>query len=478
MSLFRRGTDDDAPIEAKEEQQESTGLTRRQVLELSFAATGLGISVAGTRQVDPLDYGLWGIFPVGPYRRKKTILETVVPHQIWTLEQKFGILNVQVPLRMTVLYLASTNELLLYNPIACTNEALDLVQDQILSTFSTNGNPPTIRYIVVGSCALEHKVYASVWAQKFPQTTVYLQPGQYSFPTNLPLPFLGFPIGRTETIPATPEEAPAAWQTELKWATLGPILSRDGAFGETVVLHQATQTLLVTDTCVQITNEVPATYDYDPAPLLYHARDTVTDVVSDTPETRLKGWKRIVLFGLYFTPSAISIKDTAEALQERRPDINSDFAGVYPWDWVGNEDASWQALTGTGANQGKPLVAPILQILLLNRSPVEVLDFADQVAQWDIRRIIPSHFQNNLALTGKEYRAAFDFLTVQGVPSGYPKPLASDLQFLLEAEQGLLESGAIASRPPAIGGSASRQEIIQQTTYRCRNGVCAPKADA
>ena len=474
----RKEVDDDDD----DEETSNTGLSRRQVLELSVATTGLGISVLGTRQVDPLDYGLWGIFPVGPYRRKKTIFETIVPHQVWTLEQKFGILNVQVPLRMTVLKLSSVavdgggdskDELLVYNPIAVTNEMLQLLQDNILS------KEPNceIKYIVVGSCALEHKVYAGVLAQKFKQATVYLQPGQYSFPVNLPTaPILGFPFGRTQTIPQSKAEAPVSWQQALEWDILGPIISRDGAFGETVILHKATQTLLVTDTCVQITEQVPTIYDYDTAPLLFHARDTVTDIVQDTPETRVKGWKRIVLFGLYFTPSAISIKDVSTALEERRPDINSDFAGVYPWDWVGDEDASWKGLTGDGNN--RPLVAPILQTLLLNRSPVEVLDFADRVSQWPITRIIPSHFQNNLALTGKEYKAAFQFLTIQGVPPGYPNPLQADLQTLLDAEESLIVSGAIAPRPPAVGGSATRAEIIQQTQYKCRGGVCAPKASA
>jgi len=66
---------------------------------------------------------------------------------------------------------------------------------------------------------------------------------------------------------------------------------------------------LVTDTVVEVTDEVPEIYNDDPKPLLYHARDTVTDVVQDTPETRKKGWRRVVLFGLFFTPGAIVIKD-------------------------------------------------------------------------------------------------------------------------------------------------------------------------
>ncbi len=75
------------------------------------------------------------------------------------------------------------------------------------------------------------------------------------------------------------------------------------------------------------------------------------------------------------------------AFEERRPDIDSDFAGIYPWDWVGDDIASFRAI------QGGLLVAPILQKLILNRVPIETLDFADKVAKWDIERIIPAHLK-------------------------------------------------------------------------------------
>ena len=445
--------------------EDGSRVSRRRALELGFAAAGLTISFFGTRETKPTDYGLWGILPVGTYKTKKTVSETIVPDQIWTFDQKFGILDVQVPLRMTVLKLQDGG-LFVYNPIAATPECVQMVRD-----LESQYGP--VKHIVVGSVALEHKVYAGVFAQKFKTAQVWLQPGQYSFPVNLPDTFLGFPGSHTKPVPKSIEIAPSDWQKELDVATLGPIISRDGAFGETVILHKPTKTLLVTDTAVQVTDEVPPIYDYDPAPLLYHARDTVTDVVEDTPEVRRRGWRRVVMFGLFFTPSAITIKDFKTALDERRPDINGDFAGVYPWDWVGDEEASWKGLTGNG----KPLVAPILQVLLLNRSPVEVLDFADQVGSWDFNRIIPAHLKNNLRFNGQDYRAQFGFLEEKGVPPGFPKPLDAHLQLLKDAEVNLIESGAITRAPPKVGGSASRADIISQTVYRCRAGVCAPRAE-
>ena len=92
------------------------GLTRRQAAELAVAGIGLGVSFLGTREVEPTDYGLWGILPVGTYKSKKTIRKEIVPNKIWTFETKFGILNVQVPLRMTVVKL-SDGGLFIYNPV-------------------------------------------------------------------------------------------------------------------------------------------------------------------------------------------------------------------------------------------------------------------------------------------------------------------------------------------------------------------------
>lgn len=457
---------------------ESESLNRRQVIELAIGSTGIGISILGTREIDPTDYGLWGILPIGTYKQKKTILETIIPNQIWTLEQKFGILNVQVPLRMTIIKLNSGG-LLVYNPIAATPECIDYIRQIEYETKSY------VKYIVVGSVALEHKVYGGVFAQKFPKATVYLTPGQYSYPIALSEPLLGYPIGRTKMIPFDTTNMnddpnsiiPNEWKNELLFETLGPIISRDGAFSETVFYHIPSKTLLVTDTAVQVSDVVPAIYNTDTKPLLYHARTTVTDIIIDTPETRKIGWKRLLLFALYFTPSSIMIKDLDIAIKERRPDINSDFLGIYPWDWSNgiDEQQSWNSIKGSLKN--KPFVAPILQVLLLNRNPVEVYDFAKKVGTWDFNRIIPAHLQNNIRCNGNDYMNSFLFITEQGVPNGYPKPLQRDLQLLLDSEINLIDSGAIIKSPPKLGGKYTRQEILNQTTYQCRQNICTPKAN-
>lgn len=129
-------------------------------------------------------------------------------------------------------------------------------------------------------------------------------------------------------------------------------------------------------------------------------------------------------------------------------------------DWVRDERPSFDAL------KGGLLVAPILQTLILNRTPIQVLDFADTVSKWEIERIIPAHFINDLKYNGEDYRKAFSFLEDKGVPAGLPKPLEADLQFLRESEVGLIESGSIVVCPPLPGGKFTRDEILAKTILR------------
>ena len=79
--------------------------------------------------------------------------------------------------------------------------------------------------------------------------------------------------------------------------------------------------------------------------------------------------------------------------QERRPDVNPDFAGIYPWDWV-RDDKAFRALSGD--SQDALLVAPIIQTFILNRNPVETLDWVDSVCRWDFKRVVPAHLKNDI----------------------------------------------------------------------------------
>ena len=85
-TIQNAGTLDDVPSEPR--------LDRRAAL---VGGGLLAVSAACSGEPKPYDYGLWGVLPVGPYKAKRSApIETIVPGQVWTIDQKFGILNVQV----------------------------------------------------------------------------------------------------------------------------------------------------------------------------------------------------------------------------------------------------------------------------------------------------------------------------------------------------------------------------------------------
>jgi len=435
-----------------------------------FGGLSLAVSAGASAEKKPYDYGLWGVLPVGPYKAKKSgPLETLVPGQVWTIDQKFGILNVQVPVRMTIIKLKGGG-LWILNPIAATRELLGMVRE-----LEKEHGP--VKHVVLGTLAIEHKTYAGVFAQKFPQATVWLQPGQYDFPVNLPPEWTGFPLGRTKYLPSTSAETP--WSDDFDQATLGPFISRDGAYGETAFFHKPTKTLLVTDAVQQVSTEVPKIFLVDEAskkPLLYHSRDGILDKIDPNDMSQLeRGWRRIQLFGLYFMPAALDIHSVPQSFKERRPDVNPDFGGIYPWDWVGDDKAAFKALRGDGKDA--LLVAPILQTLILNRNPVETLDWVDRVCQWNFARVVPAHLQNNIPAGPKAFRRAFTFLEEKGEPAGQPKPRLDDLKTLLDAEVSLTEMGAIAPNPGKVT-KTNREAVLAKTTYRCRGGFCSQRSQA
>lgn len=366
----------------------------------------------------PLGNIAFSLLPLSPEAtgRRKTILTEVVKDKIWTLDQVQGIINVNVPVRCTIIKLK--DGLFINNPVAPTIECIEYIR-QI-----ENEQKCLVKYITLASLALEHKGTCGAFSSKFPKATVYLQPGQYSFPVQLPSA-LFFPIGKTlKTIPENFKDAP--WGDEIEHQVL-PTLKPPGVggFAETAFFHKETNTLLVTDTIVRVDDEPPAIINEDPRSLLYHARDNMLEVVTDTKENRRKGWRRMVLFGLTFQPSGINVTDTFEAikmLDKVTPEMKllGDKAipydgGLYPWEWIEDDKPNFKSL------QGGLLVAPILQKLILNRNPEIVLEWADKVSKWPIKRIIPCHFSNNLKASSADFRKAFEFLEE---PEKIPFPLS------------------------------------------------------
>jgi hypothetical protein len=366
----------------------------------------------------------FSLLPLSPGRRRKTILEEIVPGQIWTLDQVQGIVNVNVPVRSVIVKLRKGG-LLVYNPVAPTREVIDMVNN-------LEKEYGKVKHIVLATLALEHKALAGPFTQYFYNADIWLQPGQWAFPINLPLAFLGFPLNnRVKEIPANSIDAP--WYEDFDHQVLGPLRFKSvGGFGETAMFHRDTNTLIITDTVVKVADSPAKILEDDPRALLYHSRDSITDKVEDTDDARRRGWRRMVLFGLVFFPSGISVNGVIEAftsLAKLNPNykvlgkgaipINS---GLYPWSWAIDEKKSFEAL------QKGLLVAPILRKLILDREPQRVLQWADQISRWNIKRIIPSHLENNIKANGKEFREAFSFLEYK--KDSKARPLPEDLNFL------------------------------------------------
>lgn len=374
----------------------------------------------------------WFLVPLYPYRDRRTLRREIVKDTIWTFDQVQGILYVMVPIRMTVVKLAAGG-LLVYAPVAPTPKCLQLMQELV----NTHGE---VKYIILpSSSGLEHKVFVGPFARCFPTAQVFVAPGQWSFPFNLPLSWLGFPRDRTQVLPDYACNTP--FGNEFDYKILGPLDLGAGKFTEVAFYHPRSRSLLVTDVVVSIPDDPPAIVQLDPYGLLFHAKDNGFDQVEDTLTTRRKGWHRMALFAFFFRPAALEPVETWQSVRDafNAPDRSRRaYFGWFPFQWNAGWERSFEALRGNG----RLFVAPILQALILNRAPQETLDWATDVAAWDFDQIIPCHLDAPIAATPRQFRQAFAFLEQAGEQSGTlerensPLPEA-DFALLRTLDQGL-----------------------------------------
>jgi Domain of unknown function (DUF4336) len=347
-----------------------------------------------------LAWRFWFTLPIYPYNQRRTIRTEVLPNTIWTFDQLQGIFYVVVPIRMTVVKLAEGG-LLVYAPVAPTPECLRLVNELV----DLHGD---VKYIILPTISgLEHKVFVGSFARSFPQSQVWVTPDQWSFPVNLPLSWLGFPAQRTYTLPTDSSKTP--FGTEFDYAILDTIDLGPGQFAEVAFFHRQSRTLLVTDAVISIPESPPAIVQIDPYPLLFHVKDQPSDLIPDTEASRRVGWQRICLFALYFRPSGLEIRNWGRVFIDAFTAFDrskQNYFGIYPFDWQPGWEQAFDKLCGNG----RLLVAPILQQLILNRSPQATLAWVDRICQWDFHTIIPCHFAAPIAATPAQLRQAFDFL--------------------------------------------------------------------
>lgn len=345
----------------------------------------------------------WPLVPLYPYGQRRTLRREVIANQVWTFDQMQGILYVVVPIRMTVVRLAAGG-LLVYAPVAPTPECIRLVNE-------LEADYGGVKYIILPTVTgLEHKVFVGPFARKFPSAQVYAVRHQWSFPLNLPLRWLGFPAGRTHWLPDNPADAP--FGDDCDYRVLSPVNLGIGPFAEVAVLHRASKALLVTDSVVSIPAEPPPIVQLDSYPLLFHARDNAADAPPDTAENRRKGWQRIALFAFYFRPDALKDPQWGRVLRASKKATDRSkraYFGLYPFDW----ERGWQQSFERLSDNGRLLVAPVLQSLIFNRGTKAVLTWADEVAELSFEWIIPCHLDSFIKADGKTFRQAFAFLSTE-----------------------------------------------------------------
>lgn len=382
-------------------------VSRRSILSRAATAVICGSATTSTMLPGPAvaeigpesDWPLWPALPVAPYSRRKTIRREVGPG-VWAFDQMIGIYYVQVPIRMTVVEMKSGG-LLVYAPVAPTKECLGLLQDLI-------DRCGPVRYIILPSVAVEHKVLAGPFARSFPSAEFYVVDQQYSFPLNLPDSTLGFPAW-TKKLPAS-SRGLGMWGNEFEHEVLTVKPGVASEFQDVALFHAQSKTLLVCDSLFATNGDPPAILESDPEytrALLFHARDDPLELVEDTPEARRKGWRRIVLLFNFFFPSAAVVDLGVGPLLKLRP-YELGWGGWMPFKWksVEAELESFEAFRGGG----KPSVYPIVQIILARGNSGEALrQWVDKVTSWNFDRVIPAHLDAPLAFGPKEFAETFDF---------------------------------------------------------------------
>ena len=397
----------------------------------------MGSMVAGAG-VNPADqrWGFWPLLPLYPYGRRRTLFSELIPGQLWSLEQLQGVYYVAVPVRLTVAKVPGG--LMLVNPLPPTGE----VRQAIAGLEQQHGPVRTI--VLPTASGLEHKLPLGPLARAFPGAEIWVCPGQWSFPVQLPLAWLGVPARRTKVL--FDDGVPHGDVCE--WLSLGPLDLGVGRFQEISCFHRPSGALLVTDALVGISVEPPSLFDLDPTPLLFHARERGDQPLHDTPEARRRGWARLVLFASYLRPEPLEVPTLKEVFRHAfRPGLRSAKAhfGLYPFRWK----PGWEAAAAELMREAEPKiqVAPVLERLVLPRAKKSLLDWLEQLGQWsDLRWLVSAHYSAPIGFTTGTLASLVRDLTERPWA-----PSTSNWEFLGSIDQRLLDLGVVPEQPRLRG---------------------------
>lgn len=325
-------------------------------------------------------FAQFAALPLQPGPVRATTRRELVRGQVWALEQAFGVLDVLVNIRMTLVKL-SDGSLLAYAPIAPTRECRRLVDEL-----------GTVSHILLPTTAVEHKVLFGPFANAYPNAHLWAVPRQWSWPINLPLSLIGLFPRKANFLNA--KDPP--FINEVDVSVLDTPLGL-GPYVEAACFHKKSKTLLLTDAVIEVQREPPEVCTIDTRALTNRARDDKNDVVEPNSEGLRKGWLKTVLFALYFQPGKVS------------------FNPIDGFTWMAGWFKNAQAVTQ------KLIVPPILQTLVLNKRPSLVAAWIDDICKrWAFKRVVPAHFGAPINATPRDLRAAFSFLPQLEQPRPFP----------------------------------------------------------
>ena len=390
--------------------------------------------LSATEGISPADqrWPWWPLLPLYPYGKRATHFEELIPGQVWSFEQLQGVYYVAVPIRLTVVKVPGG--LMLVNPLPPTQE----LRNGLAALEAEHG--PVNAIVLPTASGLEHKLPLGPLARAFPDAELWVCPGQWSFPVQLPLSWLGVPAKRTKILLSDGVPHPEVCQ----WISLGPLDLGVGRFQEISCLHQPSGALLITDALVGIHSKPPAIFDRDPTPLLFHARDRGDQPLSDSPETRRRGWARLVLFASYLRPHCLRVPAMAELLRYAfRPGLRSWKAhfGVYPFDWQDGWQEDADALMGD--DEAKVQVAPVLERLVLPRAQQAITSWLEQLESLSgLTWVIPAHYSAPLSFSTQQASALrTEILQKNWAPS------QENWEFLSGIDQQLLDLNVVPKNP-------------------------------
>ena len=374
----------------------------------------------------------WPLLPLYPYGRKRTIFRELVPNQIWSFEQLQGIYYVAVPVRLIVVRVK--NELMIINPLPPTDELLrdiDVLEKKI---------GPVKTIVLPTASGLEHKIGLPSLARAFPEAKLWVCPGQFSFPFQLPFDWLGIPSNRTNILLA--DGFPH--QDYCEWISLGPIDIGLARFQEICCFHKPSKSLLVTDALVGIEETPPEIFDLDPTPLLFHSREKGSEELIDTPIARKKGWLRLVLFASYLRPKKLKIPNIKDIVGNSfKPNLRNKRShyGIYPFSWQKGWELSANELVG----KNTPLIqiAPVIERLVFPRAKKAFTSWLNKVESLGgISWLISAHYSGKIKFTRNEIK-----LLKNKINKAEWAKSDGDFGFLGWLDQKLLKIGVVPNDP-------------------------------